>query len=188
MTAKTKIVIAGAVVLVGLLAWLGIHREQTEADTGSRAASAREPVAAVVKVTRGTLGSPLTLAGAFKPFQDVDVHAKVAGYIKAIYVDVGTHVAAGQTLAILEVPELQAELAGADASGSPLQGRSKPGAKRFAGSQVDTQRGPCHVRAFEPGIARESRTGGPTGSRRCAGQGFDYSSAGFQRGSGAECG
>jgi RND family efflux transporter MFP subunit len=116
MTAKTKIVIAGAVVLVGLLAWLGIHREQTEADTGSRAASAREPVAAVVKVTRGTLGSPLTLAGAFKPFQDVDVHAKVAGYIKAIYVDVGTHVAVGQTLAILEVPELQAELAGADAA------------------------------------------------------------------------
>jgi RND family efflux transporter MFP subunit len=116
MTGKTKIVIAGAVVLVGLLAWLGIHREQTEADAGSRAASAREPVAAVVKVTRGTLGAPLTLAGAFKPFQDVDVHAKVAGYIKAIYVDVGTHVAAGQTLAILEVPELQAQLAGADAA------------------------------------------------------------------------
>ena len=116
MTAKTKIVIAGAVVLVALLAWLVIHREQTEADSGSRAAGTAEPVAAVVKVARGTLGTPLTLAGAFKPFQDVDVHAKVAGYIKAIYVDVGTHVTTGQTLAILEVPELQAQLAGADAA------------------------------------------------------------------------
>jgi RND family efflux transporter MFP subunit len=116
MSAKMKIVIAGAVVLVALLAWLGIHREHTEADTGTRAASAAEPVAAVVKATRGTLGVPLTLAGAFKPFQDVDVHAKVAGYIKTIYVDVGSHVTAGQTLAVLEVPELQAQLAGADAA------------------------------------------------------------------------
>jgi RND family efflux transporter MFP subunit len=116
MSAKTKIVIAGAVVLAALLAWLGIHREHTEADTGTRAASAAEPVAAVVKATRGTLGVPLTLAGAFKPFQDVDVHAKVAGYIKTIYVDVGSHVTAGQTLAVLEVPELQAQLAGADAA------------------------------------------------------------------------
>jgi RND family efflux transporter MFP subunit len=69
-----------------------------------------------VRVTRGTLGSPLTLAGAFKPFQDVDVHAKVAGYIKAIPVDVGSHVTTGQTLAVLEVPELQAQLLGADAA------------------------------------------------------------------------
>ena len=73
-------------------------------------------MAAVVRVERTILGVPLSLAGAFKPFQDVDVHAKVAGYIKAIYVDVGSHVKEGQTLAVLEVPELQAELAGADAA------------------------------------------------------------------------
>jgi multidrug efflux pump subunit AcrA (membrane-fusion protein) len=70
----------------------------------------------VVKVSRGKLGTPLTLAGAFKPFQDVDVHAKVAGYIKKIYVDVGSRVTENQTIAILEVPELAAQLAGADAA------------------------------------------------------------------------
>jgi RND family efflux transporter MFP subunit len=43
------------------------------------------------------------------------VHAKVAGYIKKIYVDVGDHVKRGQTLAVLEVPELAAQLTGADA-------------------------------------------------------------------------
>jgi RND family efflux transporter MFP subunit len=58
----------------------------------------------------------LTIAGEFKPFQDVDVHAKVAGYIRTIYVDVGDHVKEGQTLAVLEVPELAAQLAGADAA------------------------------------------------------------------------
>jgi RND family efflux transporter MFP subunit len=116
MTAKTKAIIAGAIIVLALLAWVGIRRGKTEADNGNHALGPAVPVAAVVKVTRGTLGSPLTLAGAFKPFQDVDVHAKVAGYIKTIYVDVGSHVAAGQTLAILEVPELQAQLAGADAA------------------------------------------------------------------------
>jgi RND family efflux transporter MFP subunit len=62
------------------------------------------------------MDSTLTIAGEFKPFQEVEVHAKVAGYIRRIYVDVGDHVKQGQALAILEVPELAAELAGADAA------------------------------------------------------------------------
>ncbi|MGB7726709.1 MAG: efflux RND transporter periplasmic adaptor subunit [Candidatus Acidiferrum sp.] len=116
MSAKTKALIAGAVALLALLAWVTIRRAKTEADDGNHSLGPAVPVAGVMKVTRGTLGAPLTLAGAFKPFQDVDVHAKVAGYIKAIYVDVGSHVTEGQTLAVLEVPELQAQLVGADAA------------------------------------------------------------------------
>src|ERR1700733_14014532 len=41
--------------------------------------------------------------------------AKVAGYIRVIYVDVGDQVKEGQVLAILEVPELNAEVTGAKA-------------------------------------------------------------------------
>jgi len=116
MTGKQKLVITSVVVLGVMLTWVGIRHGKTEADDGNHATGAGERVAAVVKVEQGTLGTPLTLAGAFKPFQDVDVHAKVAGYIKEIYVDVGSHVKEGQTLAVLEVPELQAELQGADAA------------------------------------------------------------------------
>ena len=117
MSNKSKSVIAG-LVLVGLIAlWAGWRHGKTEADEADHGAKTHgETVAAVVKVSRGKLGSPLTLAGAFKPFQDVDVHAKVAGYIKKIYVDVGSRVSEGQTIAILEVPELAAQLAGADAA------------------------------------------------------------------------
>jgi RND family efflux transporter MFP subunit len=115
MTMKTKLVVAGVLASLALLASIGMRHAKTEADAVTRAAQA-SPVAAVVKVTRGSLGSPLVLAGAFKPFQDVDVHAKVAGYIKAIYVDVGSKVKQGQTLAVLEVPELAAQLSGADAA------------------------------------------------------------------------
>src|ERR1700756_2032873 len=115
MTGKRKLLIAGAVILGALLFWGVFRRSKTAADDGHDSGSG-ELVAAVVKVERRNLGTPLTLAGAFKPFQDVDIHAKVAGYIKAIYVDVGSRVRAGQTIAILEVPELEAQLAGTDAA------------------------------------------------------------------------
>lgn len=115
MTGKRKLLIAGSVILGAVLLWGVFRRSKTAADDGHDSGIG-EPVAAVVKVERRNLGTPLTLAGAFKPFQDVDIHAKVAGYIKAIYVDVGSRVKEGQSIAILEVPELQAQLAGTDAA------------------------------------------------------------------------
>jgi len=117
MSKNSKLVIA-ALVLVGLVAlWAGWRHGKTEADESDTAAAGpAEVTAAVARAQRGAIAQSLTIAGAFKPFQEIDVHAKVAGYIKTIYVDVGTHVKDGQTLAILEVPELTAELAGADAA------------------------------------------------------------------------
>jgi RND family efflux transporter MFP subunit len=118
MTQKTKAIAGIVSVLVIALAGYWLFHGRTDADDPSsvQGSSSSAPVAAVVHAERRDLGVALTLAGAFKPFQDVDIHAKVAGYIKQIYVDVGSHVKEGQTLAVLEVPELQAELAGADAS------------------------------------------------------------------------
>ncbi len=116
MIAK-KWFIAGVILAaVCFLVWFWIGRGSSEADVPSNAASQGDGVpAAVARVERRTIANTLTISGEFKPFQDVDVHAKVAGYIKTIYVDVGDHVRDGQTLAILEVPELAAQLAGADA-------------------------------------------------------------------------
>lgn len=54
----------------------------------------------------------LTLAGQFQPFQVVDVHPKVSGFVRHIYVDIGDRVHQGQSLAVLEVPELKAQLSG----------------------------------------------------------------------------
>jgi len=117
MSKRNKLIVAGLVFLGLIALWSGWRHGKTEADGADPAGKTHgETVAAVVKVSRGKLGSPLTLAGGFKPFQDVDVHAKVAGYIKKIYVDVGSRVSEGQTIAILEVPELAAQLAGADAA------------------------------------------------------------------------
>jgi RND family efflux transporter MFP subunit len=106
-----------ALILVGVLviAVLGILRFFGQsAKAGASAAPSLRPVA-VALVTRRPVVNSLTLSGAFRPYQQVDVHAKVAGFIRKIYVDVGDHVKAGQVLAILEVPELSAQVAGAKA-------------------------------------------------------------------------
>ena len=78
--------------------------------------SVRLPNAAVSMARRAPVQSTLTLSGEFKPFQEVDLHAKVAGYIRNISVDVGDRVHTGQVLAVLEIPELVAQLQEADAS------------------------------------------------------------------------
>ncbi len=65
---------------------------------------------AVTKVVRADLSQGLRIAAEFRPFQEIDVHAKVAGYVKHIDVDIGDRVKKGQTLAVLEVPELLDEL------------------------------------------------------------------------------
>ena len=77
--------------------------------------------AAVSAVQRGNISHVLSLAGQFQPYQVVDVHAKVSGYIRHIYVDIGDRVHVGQTLAVLEVPELNAQYRGSQSE----QQRSK---------------------------------------------------------------
>jgi RND family efflux transporter MFP subunit len=68
------------------------------------------PAASVARVQRGDISHVLSLAGQFQPYQVVDVHPKVSGFMSKINVDIGDKVHKGQTLAVLEVPELQAQL------------------------------------------------------------------------------
>ena len=65
---------------------------------------------AVAKVTREDLSRQLEMAAEFRPYQEIKVHAKIAGFVKEILVDVGDHVRAGQLLATLEIPELAEDL------------------------------------------------------------------------------
>ena len=116
MSGKKRIWLAATILAAGIAAWRWFGHSPTQADDPEHPTAGEAVVAAVTSVERGPIENTLTIAGEFKPFQDVDVHAKVAGYIKKIYVDVGDHVKEGQTLAVLEVPELAAQLTGADAA------------------------------------------------------------------------
>ena len=78
----------------------------------SNADAAEIPSARVAVVQRGSISHVLGLAGQFQAYQVIDVHPKVSGFIKHIYVDIGDKVHEGETLAVLEVPELRAQVEG----------------------------------------------------------------------------
>jgi multidrug efflux pump subunit AcrA (membrane-fusion protein) len=89
--------------------------------SGGIAVPVELPVVPVVKATRNNLSLDLVLNAEFTPYQEVDVMAKVAGYLKDIRVDIGDHVHRGDLLATLEVPELQDESAKAAAAVAEAQ-------------------------------------------------------------------
>jgi len=158
MNKKKLWIIVAVLLVIVLLAWRWIGRAPTEADDQNHPmATSAETPAAVAHTERLRVGTTLTIAGEFKPFEDVDVHAKVAGYIKVIYVDVGSHVKAGQTLAVLEIPELAAQLAGADAGVR----RSKEEIRRAEGDLARAQsvHAAAHSAYARLKQAAESRSG-----------------------------
>jgi RND family efflux transporter MFP subunit len=93
-----------ALLVTGILGGCGQVRKPDGEDP------AHAPIAPVVKVARRNLSNTLEIASEFQPLQEIEVYAKVSGYIKKLYVDWGTHVRQGQVLAELEIPELQQQL------------------------------------------------------------------------------
>ena len=76
-----------------------------------------DPVPAAVAIVKHTpIGNAYSVAGEFIPYQEIEMHAKVSGYVRNINVDIGDRVKTGQVLAVLEVPELMAQLQGAGAA------------------------------------------------------------------------
>jgi len=74
------------------------------------------PSVAVVKVTREDLAREMKIPAEFRPYTEVELHAKVSGYLQQINVDFGDEVKAGQALATIEIPELRDELDSASAT------------------------------------------------------------------------
>jgi RND family efflux transporter MFP subunit len=100
---------AGVLLMVGLAS---CSKHQEAEDRSDREA----PSVSVVKASIGDLSRDIVLTAEFKPFQSIDVMAKVAGYVKSINVDVGSRVQAGQLLATLEIPEMADDMARAKAT------------------------------------------------------------------------
>jgi RND family efflux transporter MFP subunit len=82
----------------------------TSCSSAKSSAGTAVPTVAVVKVTRQNISSTLEIASEFQPYQEIDVFAKVSGYVRKLYVNWGTHVKQGQLLADLEVPELEQQV------------------------------------------------------------------------------
>ena len=109
------------VALVAAAAWAAIEKWGSSASTGIE----RVPVVPVAIVGRQDLYKELTVQAEFRPFMEVELFSKVAGYMKTISVDFGDEVKAGQVIATIEVPELRNELSRAEAAEARAQAEYK---------------------------------------------------------------
>jgi multidrug efflux pump subunit AcrA (membrane-fusion protein) len=73
------------------------------------------PRVEVVRPRRATVAQRLQTNATLEAFEETDLFAKVSGYLSEVRVDIGDHVKAGQVLAVIDVPEMQQELAEAKA-------------------------------------------------------------------------
>lgn len=89
---------------------------ELKAPAQSSSSNSDAPTVAVTHPTREDLSRGVSLTAEFRPYQEVEIHAKVAGYVQQINVDVGDHVKTGDVLAVLEIPELEEDLRKADAA------------------------------------------------------------------------
>lgn len=96
----------------GLVLTTGCNRQ----DKSVQASAPEAPTVAVAKVERQDMLRDLVLTAEFKPYQEIDVMSKVAGFVKHIGVDIGDRVKEGQLLATLEIPEMADDKARAQAN------------------------------------------------------------------------
>jgi RND family efflux transporter MFP subunit len=64
----------------------------------------------VIKVCREDLARSEIFDAEFRPYQVIDLHADVAGFVQSINVDIGDRVQEGDLLATLKIPELAEEI------------------------------------------------------------------------------
>jgi RND family efflux transporter MFP subunit len=109
MLMRSPSVVIGGALVIALPCFVFVGCKGNRPDSGPPA------TASVAPVKRGDLSSTLTVAGEFQPYQEVELHAKVSGYVRRINVDIGDRVRNGEVIATLEVPELNAQVAAAQA-------------------------------------------------------------------------
>ena len=85
------------------------------ASTVGVSAQTGAPSVETVKVVAQALEKTITIPGDLSPYQGVNLHAKVTGFVESVAVDRGSRVRKGQVLARLAAPELRSQRAEADA-------------------------------------------------------------------------
>src|SRR5215831_7635242 len=102
--------------------WNG-KQKRLEEETKARAALVDQgPLTATAVSVRGPDYRKVTLLGEARPYKTATLYAKVSGYLSRIAVDAGDRVKAGQFIAEIYSPELDAQYRGATAS---LENRRK---------------------------------------------------------------
>lgn len=105
---KRRIVISSILLLL-LLTLIALKLHAAYVLRQETIAHALTPVR-VISARATSENEHIMLPGTVAAWHQATIYARISGYIKAWYADIGTHVEAGELLALIEAPELDAQL------------------------------------------------------------------------------
>jgi RND family efflux transporter MFP subunit len=95
---------------LGVAFWGITTRKVALAEVTQETREMATPTVVVIHPQRGVPQQEIVLPGTMQAFIDAPIYARTNGYLKKWYVDIGTHVRAGQLLADIDVPEVDQQL------------------------------------------------------------------------------
>ena len=118
VTYKTSLLLRLGLAVVAFLVIAAIFQPwkllAPKAAAAAEEASAPAPTVKIARPAPATTAS-VTLPATIRPWQTTTLYSRVTGYLKTWEADLGAQVKAGQLLALLETPELDQEVAAAQA-------------------------------------------------------------------------
>ena len=115
------ILVIAVAIAVGGIALRWVHARDVARWTDTQAI----PTVNIITPTRGVSGQQTVLPGNIQAWYEAPIYARVNGYLKNWYFDYGAHVTKGQLLALTDAPDLDAELAAAQANLKAAEAQTK---------------------------------------------------------------
>ena len=97
-----------------LVGYLPHRRQAAKARSEAAAAQNAMPVVSVAKAKRPAATHDVILPGDARSLQTTAIFPRANGYLKELNADIGDSVKAGQTLAVIDTPEIDAQLSQAE--------------------------------------------------------------------------
>jgi RND family efflux transporter MFP subunit len=113
---RLRVVGIGVIVIaLGTAGWGIVSRARADLRLQHWTEERARPTVSLIELVRADSDQELVLPGTLRAYIDASIYARVSGYLKRWYVDIGAHVKAGQVLAEIETPELDQQLLQAQA-------------------------------------------------------------------------
>ena len=103
-------------VTVGIAAFGVVGRSRSEQAVAQWTDKQAIPTVALANLQQGSAQETLTLPGSIAPYNKASLYARVNGYVKSWTKDIGAPVKAGEALITIDAPDLDQQLAQANAT------------------------------------------------------------------------
>lgn len=152
-----RFVPVGMVLGLAIAWWIVPGRGAAETDAGvpaPRRAGSALPQVEVIRPKKGGIERLTIQPGSVHPFESVDLHSMVSGYLEEQSVDIGSRVTKGQVLARIAVPREQHAVAEARALLEQTKARALQAVARVKATEADRDTATATLRQTESDVDR----------------------------------